>query len=112
MCRKKYPELFERIKAAIAKGNWIADGAMWVEPDTNMAGGEALIRQLLHGKRYYKEEFGVDSEVLWLPDTFGYTGALPQILKSCKVKYLVTQKYSGHITMVKLSRTITLTGRV
>lgn len=92
MCRKKYPELFERIKAAIAKGNWIADGAMWVEPDTNMAGGEALIRQLLHGKRYYKEEFGVDSEVLWLPDTFGYTGALPQVLKSCKVKYLVTQK--------------------
>ena len=65
---------------------------MWVEPDTNMASGEALIRQLLYGKQYYKEVFDVDSEVLWLPDTFGYTGALPQILKGCKVNYLVTQK--------------------
>ncbi len=92
MCRKYYPELFARIKEAIKGGQWIADGAMWVEPDTNMASGEALIRQLVHGKRYYKEEFGVDSEILWLPDTFGYTAALPQILKGCGVKYLVTQK--------------------
>jgi len=92
MCRKYYPELFERIKEAIKGGRWIAEGAMWVEPDTNMAGGEALIRQLVHGKRYYKEELGVDSQVLWLPDTFGYTAALPQILKGCGVKYLVTQK--------------------
>lgn len=92
MCRKYYPELFERIREAIKKGQWIADGAMWVEPDTNMAGGEALIRQLVHGKRYYKDVLGVDSEVLWLPDTFGYTAALPQILKGCNVNYLVTQK--------------------
>lgn len=92
MCRKYYPELFERIKEAIKGGQWIADGAMWVEPDTNMAGGEALIRQLIHGKRYYKEVLGVDSEVLWLPDTFGYSAALPQILLGCGVKYLVTQK--------------------
>lgn len=92
MCRKYYPELFQRIKEAIKGGQWIADGAMWVEPDTNMASGEALIRQLVHGKRYYKEELGVDSKVLWLPDTFGYTAALPQILKSCGVDYLVTQK--------------------
>lgn len=92
MCRKNYPELFERIRDAIQKGRWIAEGAMWVEPDTNMAGGEALIRQLVHGKRYYKEVLGTESEVLWLPDTFGYTAALPQILKGCGVKYLVTQK--------------------
>lgn len=92
MCRKYYPELFERIKKAIKKGQWIADGAMWVEPDTNMSSGEALIRQLVHGKRYYKDVLGVDSETLWLPDTFGYTGALPQILKSCGVRYMVTQK--------------------
>ena len=92
MCRKYYPELFERIKEAIKGGQWIADGAMWVEPDTTMASGEALIRQLVHGKRYYKEELEVDSEVLWLPDTFGYTAALPQILKGCGVNYLVTQK--------------------
>lgn len=92
MCRKYYPELFARIKEAVKSGQWIADGAMWVEPDTNMAGGEALIRQLVHGKRYYQEEFDVDSRVLWLPDTFGYTAALPQILKGCGVDYLVTQK--------------------
>jgi len=83
MCRKYYPELFERIKQAVKDGQWIAEGAMWVEPDTNMASGEALIRQLLYGKRYYQEEFGVDSKMLWLPDTFGYTAAPPQILKSC-----------------------------
>lgn len=92
MCRKYYPELFERIKEAIRAGQWIADGAMWVEPDTNMTSGESLVRQLIHGKRYYKEELGVDSQVLWLPDTFGYTAALPQILRGCGVKYLVTQK--------------------
>ncbi len=92
MCKKYYPELFARIKEAVKSGQWIADGAMWVEPDTNMAGGEALIRQLVHGKRYYQEEFDVDSRVLWLPDTFGYTAALPQILRGCGVDYLVTQK--------------------
>src|SRR5699024_9743701 len=92
MCRKYYPELFERIREEIGKGQWIAEGAMWVEPDTNMASGEALIRQLVHGKRYYKDVLGTDSVILWLPDTFGYTAALPQILKGCGVKYLVTQK--------------------
>ncbi len=92
MCRTHYPELFQRIREAVKAGRWIADGAMWVEPDTNMAGGEALIRQLLHGKRYYKEVFDVDSKLLWLPDSFGYTAALPQILKGCGVDYLVTQK--------------------
>lgn len=92
MCRKHYPDLFEKIRKAAKSGQWIADGAMWVEPDTNMAGGEALIRQLLYGKRYYQEYFDVDSQTLWLPDTFGYSAALPQILKGCGVKYLVTQK--------------------
>lgn len=92
MCRKYYPELFERVKEAVKKGRWLADGAMWVEPDTNMAGGEALVRQVLYGKRYFKEEFGVDSELLWLPDTFGYSAVLPQILKKSGVNYLVTQK--------------------
>lgn len=67
-------------------------GAMWVEPDTNLTGGESLVRQLLHGKRYYKEVLEVESDVLWLPDTFGYCAALPQILAGFGVKYLVTQK--------------------
>ena len=92
MCRERYPELFERICEAVKKGQWIADGAMYVEPDTNMPSGEALIRQLLHGKRYYKDVFGLESRVLWLPDTFGYTAALPQLLRKCHVDYLVTQK--------------------
>ena len=92
MCREHYPELFDRIVAAQKRGQWIAEGAMWVEPDTNMTSGESLVRQLLHGKRWYKEVMDVDSIVLWLPDTFGYSGALPQILKKSGVKYLVTQK--------------------
>lgn len=92
MCREHYPELYERVKQAVKNGQWLVEGAMWVEPDTNMTSGESLVRQVIHGKRFYKEEFGLDSVVLWLPDTFGYSAALPQILKSCGVKYLVTQK--------------------
>lgn len=91
-CQQYYPELFQRIKEAIKKGGWIAEGGMWVEPDTNMTSGESLVRQLVHGMRYFRDELGVDCEILWLPDTFGYTAALPQILKSCGIKYLVTQK--------------------
>ncbi len=92
MCREYYPELYRRIKEKVKEGRWIAEGAMYVEPDTNMASGEALIRQLVYGKAFYKDELGVDSQLLWLPDTFGYTAALPQILKGCHVDYLVTQK--------------------
>lgn len=92
MCRAHYPELYERIVVAAKGGQWIAEGAMWVEPDTNMTSGESLVRQVLHGKRWFKENMGVDSVVLWLPDTFGYSAALPQILKNTGVKYLVTQK--------------------
>ncbi|NJP40573.1 alpha-mannosidase [Oscillospiraceae bacterium HV4-5-C5C] len=92
MCKEHYPELYSRIKQSIRAGRWIAEGAMWVEPDTNMTSGESLIRQLLYGMKFYKEELGVDCEILWLPDTFGYSAALPQILKSFGIKYLVTQK--------------------
>jgi alpha-mannosidase len=92
MVKTHYPELFERILDAIKRGQWIPDGASWVEPDTNISSGESLIRQLIHGKRYYKEEFGVDSRLLWLPDVFGYSGALPQIMRGCEVEYFSTQK--------------------
>ena len=92
MCRRYYPDLFDQIKEMAAKGQWLAEGALWVEPDLNLAGGEALIRQFLYGKRYFKEEFGVDSEIVLLPDTFGYTAALPQIMKKCGAKYFATQK--------------------
>ena len=92
MCRTHYPELYERIREAARDGRWIAEGAMYVEPDTNMPSGEALVRQLVYGKRFYKEQFGVDSRMLWLPDTFGYSAVLPQLLRDCGVEYLVTQK--------------------
>ena len=92
MCREYYPELYERIRQAVGKGQWIPEGAMWVEPDTNMPCGESLVRQVIHGKRFFREEFGIDSVLLWLPDSFGYSAALPQILKGCGVRYLVTQK--------------------
>ncbi len=92
ICKEYYPKLYEKIKEKVKTGQWIADGAMWVEPDTNVSSGESLIRQVIHGKRFYKEEFDVDSKLLWLPDTFGYTAALPQILHQCGVEYLTTQK--------------------
>ena len=92
LTKKNYPALFERIREKIKTGQWIADGAMWVEPDTNITGGESLIRQFLFGKRYFKEEFGVDSEIAWLPDVFGYTAALPKIMKGCGVRHFATCK--------------------
>ena len=92
ICKQLYPKLHERVKEKIRTGQWIADGSMWVEPDTNMTSGESLIRQILHGKRFYREEFGVDCRLLWLPDSFGYSAVLPQILKGCGVEYLTTQK--------------------
>ncbi|MDO5322404.1 MAG: glycoside hydrolase family 38 C-terminal domain-containing protein [Clostridia bacterium] len=92
ICKQLYPRLYERVKEKIRAGQWIADGSMWVEPDTNMTSGESLIRQILHGKRFYKEEFGVNCRLLWLPDSFGYSAALPQILRGCGVEYLTTQK--------------------
>ena len=92
LCRQHYPELFEEVREAIADGRWIADGGMWVEPDTNLAGGEALVRQFLYGRRYFREMLGVDSRVAWLPDTFGYSAALPQIIKGFGMTGLTTQK--------------------
>ncbi len=92
MCREHYPDVFEKIKEKVKSGQWIIDGAMWVEPDTNLSSGESLIRQFLYGKKYFKEVFDVDSRLCWLPDTFGYTAALPQIIKGCDVDYLTTQK--------------------
>ncbi|EHB62747.1 alpha-mannosidase [Paenibacillus lactis] len=90
-----YPELYARIKQAVKEGKIIPEGSMWVEPDTNLPSGESLIRQALHGKRFFKEEFGVDNEMLWLPDVFGYSGNLPQIMKGCGIKYFGSVKLFG-----------------
>ena len=92
MVRSRYPRLYERIKAAVEKGQWIVEGGMWVEADTNISGGESLIRQFIHGKRFFRDEFGVDCELLWLPDVFGYSGSLPQIMRGCGIRYFSTAK--------------------
>lgn len=92
------PEMYERIKEAVREGKWEPEGAMWLEADTNLISGESLIRQILYGKRFMKEEFGVESRILWLPDVFGYSGALPQILKKCGVDRFFTAKMSWNET--------------
>ena len=92
MVQQRYPELYERVKAAVKAGRVVAEGGMWVEADMNITGGESLIRQFIHGKRFFREEFGVESELLWLPDVFGYSAALPQILRGCGINYFATSK--------------------
>jgi alpha-mannosidase len=96
--RRKYPEIFERIKQRVAEGRWEINGAMWVEPDCNISGGEALVRQCLYGQLATREMFGVTSDTLWQPDAFGFSGALPQILKGCGVKYFCTTKMGWNDT--------------
>ncbi|SHO47578.1 alpha-mannosidase [Anaerocolumna xylanovorans] len=92
--KEYYPALYERVKEKIKEGKWEVQGCMWVEADTNLSGGEALVRQILYGKRFFKEEFGIEVKNLWLPDVFGYTGALPQLLKKSGCDYFMTQKLS------------------
>ncbi|GGD49235.1 alpha-mannosidase [Paenibacillus nasutitermitis] len=92
LAKDLYPELYARIKQAVAEGRIIPEGGMWVEPDTNLPGGESLIRQVMHGKRFFKEEFGKDNDMLWLPDVFGYSGNLPQIMKGCGLRYFASVK--------------------
>ena len=89
---QKYPDLFTAIRDAVKQGRFFPVGGMWVEPDLNLTGGEALVRQILYGKRYFKEKFGVDCVTGYTPDTFGYTWTLPQILKKSGFKYFVTTK--------------------
>ena len=90
--KARYPELFEQIKARVAEGRWEPEGGMWVEADCNLTSGESLVRQFIYGKRFFKDEFGVDNRILWLPDVFGYSGALPQIMKQCGIDYFMTTK--------------------
>ncbi|WCD89819.1 Mannosylglycerate hydrolase [Streptomyces xanthophaeus] len=88
------PELFERIKKKIADGQFVPVGGMWVESDTNMVGGEAMARQFLYGKKFLLDEFGIETHNVWLPDSFGYTAAMPQIVKLAGAKWFLTQKIS------------------
>jgi alpha-mannosidase len=90
----EYPELFQRVKSKVAEGRWEPVGSMWVEADCNLSGGEALVRQFLYGRRYFREKLGYQTDDMWLPDVFGYSAALPQILAKFNIKYFLTQKIS------------------
>ncbi|MEV6418519.1 glycoside hydrolase family 38 C-terminal domain-containing protein [Streptomyces sp. NPDC051662] len=96
--RDHQPRIWERIKQAVADGTWAPVGSMWVESDANMPGGEALARQIVHGKRFFQEELGVETEEIWLPDSFGYTAAFPQLAKLAGVRWFLTQKLSWNQT--------------
>lgn len=91
--KKEEPELYEEIKKKVAEGRWEPEGSMWVEADCNLIAGESMVRQILYGKKFFQKEFGKgDNEVLWLPDVFGYSAAMPQILKKAGIKYFMTTK--------------------
>ncbi len=92
--KEDYPELFARIKERIIEGRWEAEGGMWVEADCNLISGESFARQFLYGKKFFKDEFGVDNKILWLPDVFGYSASMPQILKKCGIDFFMTTKIS------------------
>ena len=92
--KEEFPDIYENIKKRVADGRWEADGAMWVEADCNLTSGESLTRQILLGSRFFMEEFGRDVHYLWLPDVFGYSWALPQILKKAGIDTFMTTKIS------------------
>ena len=90
--KNEYPELYAEVKKWVEKGRIIVEGGMWVESDVNLPSGESLIRQFIFGKRFIAEEFGKDSEILWLPDSFGAPASLPQIMNGCGIKYFFSAK--------------------
>ncbi len=92
------PELYERIKEKVKNGQWCIVGNTWVECDTNVASGESMIRQLLYGREFFLKEFGVSSDTYWLPDCFGFSHALPQIIKKSGMKYFITSKLRSQDT--------------
>jgi alpha-mannosidase len=92
--KQDYPELFTEIAARVKEGRWEAGGAMWLEADCNLTSGESLVRQILYGTKFFREEFGVECKYLWLPDVFGYSWALPQILRKSGIDTFMTTKIS------------------
>lgn len=92
--KEDFPEIYQGIKEKIKEGRWEADGAMWVEADCNLTSGESLTRQILLGSKFIKDEFGKDVQYVWLPDVFGYSWALPQILKKSGIDMFMTTKIS------------------
>lgn len=89
-----YPEIWEGVKEKVKSGQFEIEGAMWVEPDCNIVSGESLVRQIMHGRRFHRDEFGVTPKCVWLPDTFGYSANLPQIMERSGLDYFITSKLS------------------
>lgn len=98
MVKNYAPDIFSRIKEKVKSGQWEVMGNAWVEADTNIASGESLIRQLLYGREFFVREFGIDSDTYWLPDCFGFTWALPQIIKKSGMKNFITAKLCANDT--------------
>ncbi len=96
--KEECPQLYEEIRQLVKAKKWEVEGAAWLEFDANVPCGESLVRQIVYGKKFFQEEFGVDTKVLWLPDVFGYSAALPQILKKAGVDKFVTSKISWNDT--------------
>ena len=90
--KEHYPEIYEDVKHFVKNGQWEITGNTWVEADTNIASGESLVRQLLYGREFFMKEFGISSDIYWLPDCFGFTAALPQVIKKSGMKYFLTSK--------------------
>jgi len=97
---ERHPELMERIRRKVKEGRWEIVGGMWAEPDCNLIDGESFVRQLLYGKRYFQERFGVEVKVGWNPDSFGYNWNMPQIYRQAGLEAFVTQKISWNDTNV------------
>ncbi|MFG2574885.1 alpha-mannosidase [Streptomyces sp. NPDC048481] len=96
--RDNYPQVWARIQESVKKGQWAPVGGMWVESDGNLPGGEAIARQLVHGKRFFIEHFGIETKGVWLPDSFGYNAAYPQLAKLAGNEWFLTQKISWNQT--------------
>lgn len=96
--QQQYPDLFDRIRHRVAEGRWVPVGGMWVEADTNMPGGEAMVRQFVLGKGYFLREFDVETSEVWLPDSFGFSAGLPQIMAAAGQRFFLTQKASWNET--------------
>jgi alpha-mannosidase len=92
--KEREPELYERIRAQVAAGRFVPVGGSWVEPDLNIPSGESLVRQLLHGQRFFEQEFGSRCDEFWAPDAFGYNGQLPQLIRGAGMSRFLTQKLS------------------
>lgn len=96
--RRNYPKLFERIQQRVSEGRYEPNGGVWIECDCNITGGEAMIRQFLWGQRFTRKYFNYTADAFWLPDTFGYSPSIPQIMKGCGVNYFLTTKMSWNDT--------------